>query len=228
MSTRIEPPILLSRLMTFVFSAAVIVVVALGFTLYKMFPLNRPQVFFLTTTPRSDLEIKLTQMPPRDEYFDAYTRAFIREYVRARNEIIPNQKVMRRKWNNDENGVVRALSTPDVYNQFTQTNMWNALMNNVPDFEFSCPVEFQTSPIEKRTANTYAVSFRYFCTNNDGQVRKKDYTIRLTLDFDGDLNRDGAKTIRWADRLDNPLGIRVSKYEIESGNGDPLDTGYME
>lgn len=222
MSTRLEPPILLSRLMIFVFAAAVVVVGALGFTLYKMFPLNRPQVFFLMTTPRADMEIKLTQFPPRDEYFDEYTRAFIREYIRARNEVIPNQKVMRRKWNNDAYGVVRALSTPDVYAAFTQTNMWNALMNNVPDFEFSCPVEFHQTPIEKRSDNTYAIRFRYFCTNNDGQVRKKDYTIRLTLDF------DGAGKIKWADRINNPLGIRVSRYEIESGNGDPLDTGYME
>lgn len=222
MSTRLEPPILLSRLMIFVFAAAVVVVGALGFTLYKMFPLNRPQVFFLRTVPRADTEIKLTQFPPRDEYFDAYTRAFIREYIRARNEVVSDQKVMRRKWNNDAYGVVRALSTPDVYAAFTQTNMWNALMNNVPDFEFSCPVEFHQTPIEKRSDNTYAIRFRYFCTNNDGQVRKKDYTIRLTLDF------DGAGKIKWADRINNPLGIRVSRYEIESGNGDPLDTGYME
>ena len=34
-------------------------------------------------------------------------------------------------------------------------------------------------------------------------------------------------TIKWSDRLDNPLGIRVSEYEIESENGDPLNTGYL-
>ena len=34
-------------------------------------------------------------------------------------------------------------------------------------------------------------------------------------------------TINWADRLNNPLGIRVSEYVVESGNGDPLDTGYL-
>ena len=52
MADRIEPPILLSRLMTFVFAAALVVVVVLVVTLAKMFPLNRPQIFFLTTQPR--------------------------------------------------------------------------------------------------------------------------------------------------------------------------------
>ena len=35
-------------------------------------------------------------------------------------------------------------------------------------------------------------------------------------------------TMKWVDRLNNPLGVRVSEYIIESGNGDPLDTGYLE
>ena len=38
---------------------------------------------------------------------------------------------------------------------------------------------------------------------------------------------DDGTEIKWSDRLNNPLGIRVSEYEIESGNGDPLDTGYL-
>ncbi len=221
MPDRIEPPTLLSRIMTFVFAAALVVVVVLIITLYKMFPLNRPQVFFLMTQPRSDLEIRLAELPPTDENLDIYKRAFIREYIKARNEIVPNTKTMCQKWNNDENGIVRTWSTSDVYNAFTQTNLWTALMNDVPDFEFTCPVEFQPGAIAPRSNDTYAVSFSYFCANSDGQIDKKDYTIVLRLELDGDA------TIKWSDRLNNPLGIRVAEYRIESGNGDPLDTGYL-
>lgn len=49
MPDRVEPPVLISRLMTFVFATALVVLGALGLTLWQLFPLNRPQVFFLTT-----------------------------------------------------------------------------------------------------------------------------------------------------------------------------------
>ncbi len=215
MSTRIEPPILLSRLMTFVFSGALVTLIVLIVTLTQMFPLNRPQVFFLTTQPRSDLEIRLFSMPPDAENIDIYKRSFIKEYIKARNEIIPNVGVMRRKWSRTADGVVNTWSTPDVYAGLTQTNMWTAYMNDMPDAEFYCPVEFNS--IAPRSDNTYAVNFTYFCTNNNGQTDKKDYTIIIRLESDDN------PSIKWGDRLVNPLGLRVADYQIESGGGDPLD-----
>lgn len=223
MQDRIEPPILLSRLMTFVFAGAIVVLGVLGITLYKMFPLTRPQVFFLMTQPRENLEITLSELPPTDDNFKWYTRAFIREYIKARNEIVPDGRVMLRKWNNTEDGVVHTWSTPAVYAAFTQTNMWTALMNNTPDFEFSCSVEFENGAVQPRTSDykTWAVNFKYFCEDSGGQTDKKDYTIIVKLEMD-----DNA-TLKWSDRLDNPLGIRVAEYTVESGNGDPLNTGYL-
>ena len=226
MKTRVEPPILLSRLLIFVFAAMIVVLGVLGVTLYNMYPLDRPQVFFLMSAPRNDLRVILREMVPNDGNLDNFKRSFIREYIRARNEIVPDAREMRTKWNNDIDGVVYAWSTPEVYNQFVQTNMWNAWMSGTPDFEFSCSVEFDTSnapAIEPRNEanNEYAVSFKYFCSDSNRQMDKKEYKIKIKLDM-----ADGT-TINWADRLNNPLGIRVSEYVVESGNGDPLDTGYL-
>lgn len=215
MSTNIEPPILLSRLMTFVFAAALVTVVVLIVTLSQMFPLTRPQVFFLTTQPRENMEIRLHAMTPDAENTEIYKRAFIKEYIKARNEIIPNVGVMRRKWSTTADGVVNTWSTPDVYAGLTQTDMWTAYMNDVPDIEFYCPVEFNS--IAPRAEDTYAVNFTYFCTNNNGQTDKKDYTIVIKLSSDDNTS------IKWGDRLANPLGIRVSEYTVESGGGDPLN-----
>lgn len=220
MQSRIEPPILLSRLLMFVFAAALVMLLVLVFVLYNMFPLNHPQVFFLMTQPRDNLEIQLFELPPADENLDIYKRGFIREYIKARNEIIPNASEMRKKWNN-ENSVIKSWSTPQVYDEFTQTDMWTAWMNDVPDFVFTCPVEFNAGAVAPRAENTYAVTFSYFCTNNDGQVDKKDYTIVIRLEMD-DMSK-----LKWTDRLNNPLGMRVAEYTIESGNGDPLNTGYL-
>ncbi|HNY25616.1 MAG TPA: VirB8/TrbF family protein [Alphaproteobacteria bacterium] len=220
MSESVEPPILLSRLMTFVFSAALVVVIVLVVTLVKMYPLNKTQVFFLTTQPRSDLEIKLSSFSPNEENIEFYKQAFIKEYIKARNEIIPNAGVMQKKWSASEDGTVYMWSTPEVYANFAKTQMWTAYMDEVPDFEFHCPVEFTgIAPHRenKKTGelDTYAVSFRYFCTNSDGQKYQKDYTIILKLEL--------GNKIKWTDRLDNPLGIRVSEYKVESGEEDPLE-----
>ena len=223
MSNRLEPPILQSRLLAFVFAAMLVVLGVLGVTLYNMYPLDRPQIFFLMSEPKNDLQIRLYKMVPNDENMNIYKRSFIREYIRARNEVVPDAKEMRTKWNNEVDGVVYTWSTPDVYNAFTQTNMWNAWMSGVPDFEFSCSVEFDNGAIAiaPRTDNTYAVTFRYFCSDSNRQMDKKEYTIQLKLDM-----ADSA-TIKWDERFNNPLGIRVSEYTVESGNGDPLDTGYL-
>ncbi|MBD5389211.1 hypothetical protein HDR63_03065 [bacterium] len=211
----VEPPVLLSRLLTFVFAGALVLVLVLLVTLVKMFPLNRPQIFFLTTRPRADLDIHLTAMAPDAENIDIYKRSFVKEYIKARNEIIPNVGVMRRKWSNSSDGIVNMWSTPAVYAALTQTNMWTAYMNDVPDTEFYCPVEFNS--IAPRAADTYAVNFTYFCSNSDGQMDKKDYTIVIRLESDPNA------IIKWRDRLANPLGIRVAEYTVESGRGDPLD-----
>ncbi len=219
MADSVEPPVLLSRLMTFVFAAAAVVVVVLIVTLAKMYPLNRTQVFFLTTQPRNDLEIKLSSFSPDTQNLETYKQAFVKEYIKARNEIIPNAGVMQNKWNTS--GTVYMWSTPEIYDAFAQTAMWTAYMNDIPDFEFRCPVEF--TGVTLRTENTYAVKFKYFCTNSNGQdggenstiTVKKDYTIVVRLQIED--------TIKWTDRLQNPLGLRVSGYTIESGDGDPLD-----
>lgn len=219
---RIEPPVLLSRLLIFVFAAMLVVLGAMVGTLYCMYPLDRPQVFFLMSAPKNDLRVVLREMAPIDENIDNFKRTFIREYIKARNEIIPNVREMRQKWTNDANGAVYTWSSPDVYNAFTQTGMWNLWMSAVPDFDFSCSVEFENGAIAPRGNDVWAVTFQYFCSDIDRQTDKKEYTIRIKLDAPSDA------TIKWDERFNNPLGIRVSEYVVESGNGDPLDTGYLE
>ena len=60
-----------------------------------------------------------------------------------------------------------------------------------------------------------AVSFRYFCENNNRQTVKKDYTILIKIEIENKL--------KWSERLQNPLGMKVVEYSIETGGNDPLD-----
>lgn len=217
LAERIEPPVLLSRLMTFVFAGALVVAAVLFVTLIKLYPLDKTQIFFLTTQPRSGMEITLTDFTPNASNLETYKQAFVREYIKARNEIISSAAAMRRKWANGPDGLVYIWSDTNVYKSFMNTGMWTAYMNDVMDFEMSCRVEF-TGITAPRRENTYAVSFRYFCTDNNGQDLSKDYTIAVKVETQN--------TIKYTDRLQNPLGIRVVEYNVENGD-DPLDFNWI-
>lgn len=216
MQDRVEPPILLSRLLIFVFAGTVVVLFAMLLSLEKMFPLNRPQIFFLTSRP-IDTTVQLTEMPPTDENMEMYKRAFVMEYVRTRNEIEKNTSAMRKKWGNAD-GIMASWSSKPVYDEFLKTELYVALTNNYPGFEFVCPVNIKrVIPLRE---NQYRVEMAYHCEDNNGQINQKNYTIRIGL------SETPKQDMEWGDRMNNPLGLKVSEYTIENGEGDPLNTVY--
>ena len=222
MQNRIEPPVLVSRLMAFVLAMAVVVLVTMGYTIYKMFPLNRPQVFFLTSTLRADQEVHLVEMLPNSANFDEFKKAFVREYIRHRNEIITDLNTMVDKWNN-ENSLTRTMSTPQVYSEMANTKLFTTITSGMPDFNLMCFVSFPYGePIYMASEDRYRVKFRYSCADNTGRAWSKDYTIGIRLETQGET------AIRWTDRITNPLGLRVSEYKVIEGDGDPLDAGFQE
>ena len=218
MQSRIEPPVLLSRLLTFVFAGCVVVLFVMFMTLEKMFPLNRPEVFFITSKPEGASVIQITELPPNDQNLEAYRQAFVMEYVRARNEIEQNMSIMQQKWGTN-NGVVAAWSTPDIYKVFQKTGLYNAIMSDYPDVPFNCVVNFHGRPMQLLN-DKYTVKFSYYCSDSNGQTEMKDYTILVGIEMADDVQ------IKWTERLNNPLGIKVSEYKVEGGGGDPLDTVY--
>ena len=219
MQDRIEPPILMSRLLTLVFAATLVVLVVLAVTLYKMFPLDRPEVFFLRTTNPTNTEITLTQVMPNGGDLDAYKREFVAEYVKTRNEIEPNIRTMSQNWDK-----IKAMTSSDIFVDFVNTAMYqefllNTANNNDSGFNFSCSVEFPRGAVSpyRDDGATYLVAFQWFCTNSYGQTDRKDYRIKIKLVTDDTQN------MKWADHMENPLGLLVAEYSVESGDGDPLD-----
>ena len=218
MQNRVEPPILLSRLLTLVFAATLVVLAVLSVTLYNLFPLDRPEVFFLRSANPNSTEITLTQVMPENDDLEMYKRMFIREYVKARNEITPVVRAMEKNWNM-QNGFVKTTSTEDIFAGFVNTAMYQEFLLNDGIFDFSCSVEFSPGSVNKYTADgtSYTVDFKWFCTNSYRQTDRKDYRIKITL-----VTED-AMAMKWTDRMENPLGLRVAEYSVESGDGDPLD-----
>ena len=212
----IEPQVFTARMMSFVFAVACATALALVLALSNMFPLTRTQVFLLNTKRVESQIIEIKPLPVNDRTLTAYKESFVKEYIRARNEILPDVRIMRLRWRSPE-GHIFQWSSREVYAQFTNTLLWSAFMKDAPGFELSCPVEFQR--IEPRGGDRFAVNFRWFCTSNDadyaGQTTAKDFTIVVGL--------TRAPEVKWGARLENPLGLVVSEYIIEFGGSDPLN-----
>lgn len=215
----VEPSGFVSRLMTFVLAVCLAVLVIMIVTLNQMFPLERTQIFFLDSRPNAEQTIKIQNFDINPKNLGVFKENFIREYITARNQIIPSNVAMRHKWRADANGIVYALSSIDVYAAFMKTDLWHAIMvGKYEPFTFRCDVSFDRISPRKtgEKIETYAVSFRHICSDEStGQSTPKDFTIAVSLEFQSGIN--------WNERLDNPLGLKVVGYEVENKGKDPLN-----
>jgi len=211
----VTPNAFTARMMSFVLAAAIATALAMIFAVSNMFPLNRTQVFLLNARRAEGQIIEIQQLPVNDKTMIDYKESFIKEYIRARNEIMPDVNVMRYKWRSPD-GPVYIWSSREVYAGFAATQLWSAFMQDSPNVQFSCPVEFQSPAIEPRGSDKFAVKFRWFCTSESaGHTPPKDFTIVIGLTHTQEL--------KWGNRQENPLGLQVSEYRVESGGSDPLD-----
>jgi len=220
----IEASSLSSRLFTFVLAACLTTLVVLIVTLAGMFPLERAQIFFLTSRPADNQIIAIQNFDMNRGSLDTYKQQFIREYIIARNQIMPSNHVMRARWR--VGGLVHSYSSLPVFQEFVRTRFWHAVMEGRHEpLTFRCDVTFDRIAPRGRTpdAETFAVTFRHICRIDDafitpdfaGQECSKTFTMAVTVEF--------LPNIRWDERLDNPLGLRVIGYTTEDGGNDPLN-----
>lgn len=230
MAKVVEPPILLSRMLTFVLATSIVVLGALVITLAKMIPLERPEVFFLFTPTRATNVVIEPMTPDATNEFtvETYKEGFIRQYIIARNTLgIGRDAIMTR---NNWDKIVRPWSDKKVLEEFTQTNLYKQYRLN--DFlpTISCAVNFQQVnndlPILKTDDNNdiYEVKFTWVCKNENigGQTTQKNYKIRIRIQSDLDKKLSGL--VNQLEKMrDNPLGIQVVEYTVKGG-ADPLNS----
>ena len=223
-----EPPVLVSKMLTLVLATAIVVLAALGFTLVKMIPLERPEVFFLLTPTRSStVAIYPMDLNNQDQAFYWYIRGFIREYIIARNTLYPGVQsyITRNNWSN----VVKLWSSDNVFNELTKTTLYNAYTFNAMSPTMSCSVNFESTNNEPAIVhvrnNVYQANFDWVCKDENigGQTTSKKYKIQLRIDSELQSAKSG--TVENLEKLrKNPLGIQVVEYNVRDGKDDPLDS----
>ena len=225
----IEPPVLMSRILTFVFATSVVVLLTLIIALVKMMPLERPEVFFLSnqTTAVNAVIEPLVPNSANEQAMNDYEKGFVREYVISRNTLLPNPALTVKNWTN----VVKPWSSSRVYSAMTRTTLYGEYMSGDTQPALSCTINFtdknKEQPVVKTGHNDkydeYTVSFTWVCKNSGGQTTQKNYKIRIRIQ--SVLDDKTSNTLENLNKLrDNPLGIKVVEYTVLGGDGDPLNS----
>ena len=225
MAKIVEPPVLMSRILAFVLATSIVVLGALVFTLVKMMPLERPEVFFLFTPTRS-ANVVIEPLVPNSNNkiaLNNYKEGFVREYVIARNTLSTTPGITRKNWSR----IVKPWSSNEVFSKMVKTPLYKefALGDQLPNI--SCNVNFSSpnndNPVLRMNNDTYNVKFTWVCKNIGGQTTQKNYKIQIRIK--SDLDKEVSGTLENLEKLrDNPLGIKVVQYDILDGRGDPLDS----
>ena len=211
--------------MMLVLSTSIVVLAILGYTLYKMVPLERPEVFFLLTPAPSVNTIiePLDLDSTNNQAFEDYEKGFVREYIIMRNTLYTNANITNKNWS-----TVKNWSSDKVYAEFKKTRLYKEYMLNDSSLTTSCRVNFTGREPLIKTASTpsydeYTVSFAWVCKNIGGQVEQKSYMIRLRIR--SVLDKKMPNMLENLKKLqNNPLGIQVFDYKVKNGDSDPLDS----
>ena len=210
----VKPPVLVSRTLTFVLVASVMMLAVLVFTLTKMAPLTRPEVFFLQHQSRNVNYVLQQQNPKNADFQKEYIKGFIRTYIIARNTLDSSIPETLNRWNS----IVKPWSSPAIYKKFKETNTYADVragrLNDV-----SCSVSF--NKIDDADAKLYRVYFTRECINQNsgGHIEQKSYIIDIAIKTYLDNKSDIVYTLE--ELRDNPLGIQINEYSVIKGK-DPL------
>lgn len=225
----IEPPILMSRILTFMLATSVVVLITLVLALFKMMPLERPEVFFLLNNPVSVNTVIEPMVPDamNESALANYEQGFVREYVILRNTLLSNSALTRKNWAT----TIKSWSNNRVYAAFTRTALYTEYNSGDVPLTLSCMVNFLDTNNDAAVVKTghnekydeYIVSFAWVCKNSGGQTTQKNYKIRIKIQ--SVLDQKVSDTLENLNKLrDNPLGTRVIEYTVLEGGGDPLDS----
>ena len=225
MAKIVEPPVLMSRILAFVLASSVVVLGAMVFTLIKMIPLERPEVFFLYTPTRSANVVIAPLVPDSGNKIaiNRYKEGFVREYVIARNTLSTAPGITRKNWSK----IVKPWSSDKVFSSLSKTSLYKefALGDQLPNI--SCNVNFSSQnndePVLRMNNDTYNVKFTWICKNIGGQTTQKNYKIQIRIQSDLDDKVSG--TLENLEKLrNNPLGLQVVQYNVLENKNDPLDS----
>ena len=178
--------------------------IILFITIMQMIPLFRIEPFLLTFQNKTEQVYRIQRVRTSKTTHDAISEIFVRQYILLRNTIENNIPEMEARWGAD--GLLREMSSDAVYSKFQKDDAPKALQL-IKD-------EGLTRKITIRNANKIAddywqVEFVMEDMKPASPAPNKRF-VRASLRIS---YRN--KSVRYGDRLRNPVGFTVVQYNVE-------------
>ena len=195
-----------ARAFAIVFGASVCCNVILTYVIFSLIPLYRIEPFLISFADKKEQIYKIE--PVKNIYNYKYlTEIFVREYVISRNAFVNDVFEMEQRWGTG--GVIKEMSTPGVYDKFRKEFADKALerirtRNMSRNIKIVSATEVGVS--KQNDGIWWQVEFRV------EDMEPEFETPRVAVWIASVKIRYMSKTVKFGERLKNPLGFTVVDF----------------
>ena len=171
--------------------------------IYQVLPLSRVEPFLLTFQNRSEQVYNIQPIKEGLRNQRAITEVFVREYVLLRSSFMRDVSEMEARWGAD--GPIKEMSTPRIYDDFVR-NTANKALGVIKSRGLSREVKILS--VNELTNGIWQVEYETKDMYPESSQPEINYwTASLSVYY-------RQKTVKYGDRLKNPIGFTVGKYSL--------------
>jgi len=179
---------------------------ALGFALASLSPLVRVEPMLLSFKDKSEQLVQVEPFTKGTRGFELMTEMMVRDYVLAREEVLLDEKEMRRRWGGG--GVVAHRTSPEEYRRF--------IAESAEKYDELRKRRLARSVIVHRVSKIAEGYWQVeFSVNNidsfNNRISDETWVASLNSSY-------LPMAVNFEDRYMNPLGFIVSSYSISQRN----------
>lgn len=175
--------------------------------IFQVLPLYRVEPFLLTFQNRSEQVYNIQPIREGMRNQKAITEVFVRQYVLMRSSFSRDIAEMEARWM--PGGSIQEMSTPNIYQDFLNNTAKKAL-SIIRTRGLSREVKILS--VNELTNGIWQVEYETRDMYPDSAKPEVNYwTASLNVGY-------RRKTVKYGDRLKNPVGFTVNKYSLTYNN----------
>lgn len=177
--------------------------IVLVLAIFQVVPLYRVEPFFLTFQDQEEKVYNIVPVGAELRNRKSITEVFVRDYILQRSSFNRNIDAMKARWM--PGGPVQEMSTDMIYQEFLD-GVAKKAMSIIKEKGLERRVRILS--INEISDNIWQVEYETSDTYPDSvQPEKANWTASLTVGY-------RRKTVKYGERLKNPLGFTVIKYSL--------------
>lgn len=181
--------------------------IVLILAIFQVMPLYRVAPFLLTFQSQAERVYNITPITGELRNYKAVTEVFVRDYVLQRSTFTSDIDIAKSRWM--PGGTIQEMSSPQIYQDF-----WDNVGKKALTFiqEKGMERKVRILSINELSNNIWQVEYETSDTYPSSLSPEINYwTASMTINY-------RRKTVKYGERLKNPLGFTVVKYALTRNN----------